>query len=514
MTIRDSKLNQVLVQVIFPALLAIALISTNSRFTLIEDETKILSAATPPVRTTLALFSTGYGQHEHSPLYDILLHFWLRWSGTNLEYLRLPSIFFYCLGLLMLARAAWHVGGRAACISALWLGVLWPFGFHYGRLTTWYGFSFFLVAGLTLAYFRYLEDQNCARWGILFLFCVALIWTNYFGWAILACLIFDQALRRRTSESTVRPDVLFGSAALLYVAFLPLLRAFQHEIRSGVDLHQRFLPALANTLFSIYSLFVSESVAPWFYWLSIPATLSILACITFVVACAPKSAKRFFLFGALLIGEMSIAGILNTRRLLLIAPWVLLPLATAVGAKKPRWADFGMPAALLIIGGIGWFGIVSRHYYSASRFIEPWQQIAETAADGVRDGAVVIADNPSFFFYLGNILQLPDGGIPWKYGRLLPDEAQHGQVQTAEEWKDSGRPIEPKVVWIRGMSDVPVLDQMAETARHLDRTCKQELSRLLVKDEGYALKQRFFPERGQPEWRIEIREYDCTSALK
>ena len=64
------------------------------------------------------------------------------------------------------------------------------------------------------------------------------------------------------------------------------------------------------------------------------------------------------------------------------------------------------------------------------------------------------------------------------------------------------------------MSDVPVLDQMAETARHLDRTCKQELSRLLVKDEGYALKQRFFPERGQPEWRIEIREYDCTSALK
>ena len=137
-----------------------------------------------------------------------------------------------------------------------------------------------------------------------------------FRLAILACLIFDQALRRRTSESRVRPEVFFGSAALLYVAFLPLLRAFQHEIRNGVDLHQRFLPVLANTLFSIYSLFVSESIAPWFWWLSIPATLSILACITFVVACAPKSARRFFLFGALLIGEMSIAGILNTRRLL------------------------------------------------------------------------------------------------------------------------------------------------------------------------------------------------------
>ena len=36
-------------------------------------------------------------------------------------------------------------------------------------------------------------------------------------------------------------------------------------------------------------------------------------------------------------------------------------------------------------------------------------------------------------------------------------------------------------------------------------------SRLLAGDEGYALKQRFFPERSQPEWRIQIREYDYTS---
>ncbi len=36
-------------------------------------------------------------------------------------------------------------------------------------------------------------------------------------------------------------------------------------------------------------------------------------------------------------------------------------------------------------------------------------------------------------------------------------------------------------------------------------------SRLRMRDEGYAWKQRFFPLLGEPQWRIEIREYDCDS---
>src|SRR5438046_2778218 len=98
------------------------------------------------------LFSTGDGQHEHPTLYDILLHFWLRLSAGNFEWLRVPSILSYCLGLFLLACAARQLGGRASAVAATWISVLWAFGFHFGRLATWYAFSFLLLAGLSLAY--------------------------------------------------------------------------------------------------------------------------------------------------------------------------------------------------------------------------------------------------------------------------------------------------------------------------------------------------------------------------
>src|SRR6185312_17204738 len=140
-------------------------------------------------------FLYGTGQHEHPPLYDILLHFWLRGTSGAFEYLRVPSIFFYLAGIFLLGRIARRLGGPESAFAVIWIGVLWPFGFHYGPLVVWYSFSFFLVAALTLAYVRYLEDPNPGRWLALLLLGICLIWTNYFGWAILGCLGLDLFLR-------------------------------------------------------------------------------------------------------------------------------------------------------------------------------------------------------------------------------------------------------------------------------------------------------------------------------
>ena len=70
---------------------------------------------------------------------------------------------------------------------------------------------------------------------------------------------------------------------------------------------------------------------------------------------------------------------------------------------------FGLPAALVIVGGIGWFGIFRVIVTPLLDSSEPWEQIAQTAADRIGNGAMVIADNPSFLFYLSNILHLPTG---------------------------------------------------------------------------------------------------------
>jgi hypothetical protein len=512
MPVRPRRPNEIARQVMPLLLLGIALVGTNSSFTIVDDEASILGSAARPVRAMLALLWSGAGGIDHPPLYEILLHFWLRLTGGTFESLRVPSILFYLAGLFLVARAAGRLGGPESARAVAWLGALWPFGFHYGRLASWYAFSFFLVAGLTLAYLRYLEEQSFARWALFSLVAVALLWTNYFGWAILGCLAIDQLLRFRAAERTASPAILIRTAALLSVAFLPLFRAFRNGFGTGFDFHHRALAILANAAFGVYSLFVSESVGPWYWFLSIPAGMAVLACVGLVVASVPRNARRFLLYGALLIAITAVSGILLPRPLLLVSPWILLPVGIAVGTEKSFQTRIVLPVALLMIGGIGWFGIYSRHYYSAPRFLEPWPQVAEDATGKIRRGATVIANNPTFFFYLTYILHAPGGSTPWKFVGLLPDQDRHPQVKSAEEWLAAGHPVGPSMVWIHSMGDPRTEGPMDEAAQELGRACGTQTSRLLMRDPGYEWKQRLFPERKGLQWRVEVREYDCPPA--
>jgi hypothetical protein len=507
---RSRKPNEIARQVMPLMLLGIALVASNANFAIVEDETSSLGVAAQPVRETLGMVWSGNGQIGHPPLYDILFHFWLRLTGGTFESLRVPSILFFLAGLFLLARAARRLGGPGSAQAVVWLGALWPFGFHYGRLTASYAFSFFLVAGLTLAYLRYLEDQSFGRRAWFFLVAGALLWTNYFGWAILGCFAMDQFLRHRAAEGSARPAILLRTGALLCVAFVPLFRAFRTELITGSNLHHRPLALLANAAFSVYSLFVSESVAPWDWFLSIPASLAILACVGLVATSAPRNARRFLLYCALLIVVMAVSGILPARNLLMISPWLLLPVGVAVGTNKSFQIRIGLPLALLMISGIGWFGIYSRHYYSEPRFLEPWPQVAEDAARKVQSGATLIANNPSFLFYLTYILHTPDGGTPWKFAGLLPDQVRHPRVKSPEEWLAAGHPVGPSMIWVRGVGSPQTDQPMDEAAHELGSACGTQTSRLLMRDPGYEWKQRIFPEMTAMQWRVEVREYDCA----
>ncbi len=509
MPVRQGKPHEIAQQVVPLLLLGIGLVTTNNSVTFLDDEASILSAASNPLLTTLAQILSGASKEGHSPLYEIILHFWLRWTGGNFDYLRIPSVLFFLAGLFLLGRASRHFTGSSGGIAVIWVGVLWPFAYHFGRLATWYSFSFLLVAGLTLSYFKYLENQTFGRWAVLFFFCVCLVWTNYFSWAILGCLAMDQFLRFRAKEPVANPKVLLGIAALLCVCFLPLFSAFRVELSRGVNLHQGALTILANAAFNVFSLFVSESVAPWYWRLSVPAGLAVLLSVVLVVWWLPRPARRFLFYSASLIVLMALIGILKTKYLLMLSPWVLLPVGVAIETAKPRWATYGLAATLLIIGSAGWYGVYSRRFYSAPRFIEPWQEVAEDAAAKIHDGATVIADHPSFLFYLTYFLRVPTQNGPWRFEGLLPDSVKHPQVYSSDGWLAAGHPTSGKMILIRGGRDPGGSEPIDNAARQLDQSCGTISSRLRVRDEGYVWKQRFLHQLGESQWRIEIREYDC-----
>jgi len=517
---RERTPNEIAQQIVPLLLLGIGLVMTNNSITIIDDEATIVGDAASPVRTILSPFLFGNGRHEHPPLYDLFLHFWLRWTGGEFNYLRIPSILFFLAGLFLLGRASRHFAGHlnermkelSGGVAVIWLGVLWPFGFHFGRLAAWYSFSFLLVAGLTLSYFKYLEEQTSSRLAVLSVFCVLLVWTSYFAWAILACLALDQFLRSRAKESKAHLKALLGIAVLVCVCFLPLFSAFHSELRSGVNLHQGALTILANMAFNVFSLFVSESVAPWYWWVSVPAGLAILLAVALVAWRVPRPVRRFLYYSAFLIVVMASIGILKTKYLLLISPWVLLPVGVAIESAKPRWATFTLAAALLVIGGAGWYGVYSRRFYSAPRFLEPWQEVAGDAAAKIHDGATVIADHPSFLVYLTYILKAPSQNGTWKFEGMLPDSVKYPGVFSPQSWLAAGHPTSGKMILIRGGRDEGEGGSLDQAARLLDQSCGSISSRLRMRDEGYKWKQRFFPKLGEPQWRIEIREYDCDSS--
>ncbi len=130
----------------------------------------------PFARHACRIFLRYWRARTPLPLFDILLHFWLRATGGSFEIpARSFHPFFRCRTFLLGRASAVIFTGSTDGVAVIWIGVLWPFGFHFARLAGWYSFSFFLVAGLTLSYFKYLEKMNPRPLGgIVFLFSLCL----------------------------------------------------------------------------------------------------------------------------------------------------------------------------------------------------------------------------------------------------------------------------------------------------------------------------------------------------
>jgi len=272
--------------------------------------------------------------------------------------------------------------------------LLWPYGFHLGRLAGWYSFTFLLVSLLTLVYLKYIERPSPSTWMPVVLCALALVYTNYFGWAVLGFLGLDLLLRSGRELRTWL--LLLATGIFLIVASIPVMRAFVTELHTGTVAGRASSP-VATGIYNLYCLFVSESVAPWFWIPGIAAGLAIAGILLLVLVYAKPEARRFFLYLAALLLVMTFLQIVTTRRTLMISPWLILPIGTTLGTMALPSARRWLAGSLILVGAIGWYGIFSRKLYAAPHWVEPWDQVAREAAEVARNGGIVIGNNPSFF---------------------------------------------------------------------------------------------------------------------
>lgn len=483
-------------------LLASILFLTNPYVSILEDETSIIVAANAPITHTLELFATGEGQHEHPPLSDLLLHFWLPVSGVSPSLVRLPSILFYSLALVTFAAAAQKMAGTVAFYTTMAFGMLWPFGFHFGRLAGWYSFCFLLQGLLTVSYLYFLEAPSSRRWLLVVCASFAAVISNYFCWFFVAAIILDIFL---TFESRAAFRFAAVGLAILFIGYGPiwisLAREAQRVDPTGVG--HGFQGTVLNAGFNLYALFISESVAPWFWIVSIPGVIAIGIVLISAPSLIVGRARRYYFGFVGIFGTMAALGIIGTKRLLFISGWLLMGIGCALAnAKQPRLRAL-LASSLLFTMGIGWFGILSRKHYASLHFIEPWAVLAREAAQNVARGEVVISNSPSFLFYLNGSLynlHLSANERPgWAAG---PNVISLVQSEIPE------RLPAKQIMFVRGVN-TSATQRTAQAQQWMMSHCRLDSSDRLLYDDGLELKKRYFHVDIDDPYRIYIQHFDC-----
>jgi hypothetical protein len=506
MDIRRSDILKVLAALL---LLGAAMVAADSHFTFLDDEAVILMAADKPVTETIKVFLTEKGEHEHPPLADILLHFWLPVGRTNPHWLRLPSVLFYLTGLLALTAAAWRLAGRSAGWALLGIFLLWPFGFQFGRLAGWYSLAFLLVNLLTLGYLRLLRQPAMREWFLFGVPAVLLVYTNYFGWAVIGCLALDYMLRhRRRDRLSLKALTVFLLG--VFLLFTPLLRAFLEEFQSSSDIMWPLSSKVYFGAYNFYCLFVSESVAPWCWPLSVPVSLAILLAIGLSFGLIAKEVRYFLAYFVLLYLMMTFLGIDTTKRLLFTSPWLLLGIACALASHHHKRSRRLLATCLGVIAAVGWFGILTRRYYASPHFLEPWPQVADLASHAIQQGNVVVANHPVFFFYLDYSLARADHSDPSASRDGPPRWPQNPRLYKVDDWGGSGHPTRSTILFVRGRSNAYLNDTIAAQS-WLDNHCSLQEETRLIPDVGYLLRSRYLPGGNIDAYRIYISRYRCPS---
>jgi len=493
---------------------------TNPSFTFHENEILILRVAKLPLRQTLDLFLHGYAYHQHPPFPDLVLQGWMAVTHGQFRWLRLPSIVFFVAGLWFLFLTAREIAGPAAGWATMAIGVFWPYGFHYGRLVGWYAPSFLLTSLLTWAYLRFCRAPSRGRWWMILAAGVALLCTNYFGWAVIACLAIDYCLEHGLPGDArgwrVVTRTPLGTLCLMFLAFLPSLPAFLARLFAGTGPGRSWVKTFAYAAFHVYLLFVGDAAAPWIVWIGIPVGVSVAICLVLVAFRAPWRTRLFFYYFVVLVLAMSLLGILTREREILIAPWLLFPLAVTLATLERRFLRCCLAAALVVIGAIGWIGIASGRFYAMPNLRAPWGTVAESAARSLRAGALVIGDSFHFFFYLTYALrQTPQDPlakeIDERFIGTFPCEARCSRVYDTVQWLEAGHPTQPVTLLVKGFPNLTPPQDTQVVEKWLDQNCRLlRVSPRLV-DPGFALKERYAPESSHRDSYLEGREYDCRS---
>jgi hypothetical protein len=245
-----------------------------------------------------------------------------------------------------------------------------------------------------------------------------------------------------------------------------------------------------------YALLVGEAVAPWS-----PAVVPVLLGTAYLGARAVANWRRLWPMaglGLVFLGAAAL-GFLNGKRLGIFGPWLVLALTSLVHADpRPR----RVLAALALVFGTGWIGVMHGGWWAAYRYIEPWPEVVEQALRWSEPDGAVICDHPSFFFEARYAL----GWEPWMQ-RRQKQVIEHAGRRFAElpDWQEAIAGAE-RVVYVRTVLPRGAFDHERALEAYLASRFELVRRRTWLEDPATELKSRFLGHA--PRFRVELLLYE------
>ena len=510
-TVRNGPLPTWLGTLIIAAVYAALMASTNSRFTMLDDESNSIAIAGRPVAHALHpfLFLDGY-RELHPPETEILWHLWLVATHYSFVLLRLPANFLFIGAVFFTAKCAEKLAGRNAYWATLVVGFAWPFAFQYGRIAGWYTLSTFLLSVVTWIYLQIVEDGAGWWWALFATACVVLVWSNYFGFIFLALLAADLVIfHRAVALRRLRPLAI--TTLVVAASFLPLLRvAFadvDEYLRSpGIGISLRH--EIAAVGYPTFAIFGSAAVAPWFLPLSLPI---LIATGALAIAIMRSAARRWLLYVGCAMLAMELARVYDIKRVLIFLPWIFLAmgLTAARGNTRNPWLA---RSAVLVLILAGWVGILSGNHYATTNLKEPWGKVAGVVAKDARHGATIVSENPPFFLYLDYQLGLQSMMQSADSSDLGEDFYRaHGYtILDPDEAGNSANLLRGKIVLVNGAGVLEDVEAMNALKDALGRRCSTLGEYRAAPDPARAWKQRFTKDVPVMPYRTDVTWFDCN----
>ena len=487
----------------------VVMASTNGHFTLLDDESIIIAFAGNNTSYYIHNFLSGQAANEHPPLSDLLLHLWLLATNYSFSMLRVFANLFYIAGVLFTALATRRISGRSGYRITLVLGFLWPFAFQYGRITGWYCFCMFMVACLTWSYLKILDDQDYWAWVSFGIAAVALVWSNYFGVALLSIFLADLILFHRKLIAA-RLRLFMVTVTVVAFCFLPLLEvALSDQQTHSSSLVSVFDPknALVSFGYPVFSIFASVAVAPWYLPLSIPVFVGV---VLLAVSIWHSPGRRWFLYLVFAIALLQFSGHLTIKRVIFLFPWLFMAMAIALTSRESRHPRLATAAVVILLIS-GWVGILSGRHYATTNLYEPWGKVASVVADDARQGATIISVNPPFFLYLDYQLGL-QSATQGATGPYLQEETyrSHGySILLPTNWQTWEENLHGKVVLVDGSGVLELVNDENALNDALRKRCSTVGEYHAAPDPAAMWKVRFAKNVPVLANRTNVFWYDC-----